>query len=181
MHLMNRGGNLSFPPRPIATAPGHRAQPARITTTKKERSIANECNGRGHEAVHRHDFRHLVHIGGDHRHVPPAPQKVIPGSPYGKRCGACQSDPRDALRRPSPRRLPLRPLRPRPRGRCEVPRRPYRSRIARRRVGDEQPPDPMRRLQLRQGKPLPGITGERMTAIQELYTNNRKLSSLEKR
>ena len=134
-----------------------------------------------YEAVHRHDFRHLVHIGGDHRHVPPAPQKVIPGSPYGKRCGACQSDPRDALRRPSPRRLPLRPLRPRPRGRCEVPRRPYRSRIARRQVGDEQPPDPMRRLQLRQGKPLPGITGERMTAIQELYTNNRKLSSLEKR
>ena len=46
-------------------------------------------------------------------------------------------------RRSSPRRLPLRPLRPRPRGRCEAPRRPYRSRIARRQVGDEQPPDPM--------------------------------------
>ena len=32
-------------------------------------------------------------------------------------------------------------------------------RIARRQDGDVQPPDPMRGLQLRQGKPLPGITG----------------------
>lgn len=63
----------------------------------------------------------------------------------------------NALQRTSPRWFPLRPLRARPRGRREAPRRSYHPRIARWQVGDVQPPDPMRGLQLRQGKPLHGI------------------------